>query len=211
MRLFQAPLDTCLDSPFFASLSVHGLHFTVCELSSIYLGTYFFRSFPKGRKIENIQGLPPRLKTSSEIDIVQENSRRLWRSQRRKSSSVPEGKADFPAAMFLAESAQSLAGTAFRAAGKSVKNFPAASKFAGKLVQQGFRTATAFSSVLNLQASHPPKPFAFVGEIQKVEIEFFKRDWSFQARLKFSKFGLLGLVGCTRRGSYSAKGRVSAF
>ena len=26
---FQAPLDTCLDSPCFASLSVHGLHFTV--------------------------------------------------------------------------------------------------------------------------------------------------------------------------------------
>ena len=29
MRLFQAALGTCLDSPFFASLSVHGLHFTV--------------------------------------------------------------------------------------------------------------------------------------------------------------------------------------
>ena len=29
MRLFQAALDTCLDSPFFESLSVHGLHFTV--------------------------------------------------------------------------------------------------------------------------------------------------------------------------------------
>ena len=31
MRPFQAPLDTCLGSPFFASLSVHGLHFTVYE------------------------------------------------------------------------------------------------------------------------------------------------------------------------------------
>ena len=29
MRLFQAPLDTCLDSPLLASVSVHGLHFTV--------------------------------------------------------------------------------------------------------------------------------------------------------------------------------------
>ena len=29
MRLFQAALDTCLDSPFFAGLSVHSLHFTV--------------------------------------------------------------------------------------------------------------------------------------------------------------------------------------
>ena len=26
---FQAPLDTCFDSPLFASLSIHGLHFTV--------------------------------------------------------------------------------------------------------------------------------------------------------------------------------------
>ena len=30
MRLFQAALDTPLDSPFSATLSVHGLHFTVC-------------------------------------------------------------------------------------------------------------------------------------------------------------------------------------
>ena len=35
MRLFQAALDTCLDNPFFASLSVHGLHFTVYAPSSI--------------------------------------------------------------------------------------------------------------------------------------------------------------------------------
>ena len=32
----------------------------------------------------------------------QKNSRRPWRSQRRKSRSVPEGGADFPAAIFLA-------------------------------------------------------------------------------------------------------------
>ena len=29
MRPFQAALDNCVDSPFFASLSVHGLHFPV--------------------------------------------------------------------------------------------------------------------------------------------------------------------------------------
>ena len=34
MRLFQAALDTCLDSPFLASLSIHGLHFTVYAPSS---------------------------------------------------------------------------------------------------------------------------------------------------------------------------------
>ena len=35
MRLFQAALDTCLDSPFFASLSIHGLHFTVYAPSNL--------------------------------------------------------------------------------------------------------------------------------------------------------------------------------
>ena len=35
MRLFQAALDTPLDSPFSATLSVHGLHFTVCAPSSL--------------------------------------------------------------------------------------------------------------------------------------------------------------------------------
>ena len=34
MRLFQAALDTPRDSPFSATLSVHGLHFTVYTLSS---------------------------------------------------------------------------------------------------------------------------------------------------------------------------------
>ena len=29
MRLSQAPLDTCPDSPLLARLSIHGLHFTV--------------------------------------------------------------------------------------------------------------------------------------------------------------------------------------
>ena len=32
----------------------------------------------------------------------QKNSKRLWRSRRRKSSSVPSGAANFPAAVFLA-------------------------------------------------------------------------------------------------------------
>ena len=34
MRLFQAPLNTCLGSPFFANLSFHGLHFTVYAAST---------------------------------------------------------------------------------------------------------------------------------------------------------------------------------
>ena len=34
MHLLQAALDTPLDSPFSATLSVHGLHFTVCAPSN---------------------------------------------------------------------------------------------------------------------------------------------------------------------------------
>ena len=34
MRLFQAALDTLSTAPFSATLSVHGLHFTVCALSN---------------------------------------------------------------------------------------------------------------------------------------------------------------------------------
>ena len=45
MRLFQAPLDTCLDSPFFASLSVHGLHFTVYAPSSNFQYAIFVLEF----------------------------------------------------------------------------------------------------------------------------------------------------------------------
>ena len=44
MRLFQAALDTCHDSPFFACLSVHGLHFTV----NAPLDSQEFRNFTKG-------------------------------------------------------------------------------------------------------------------------------------------------------------------
>ena len=42
MPLFQAPLDTCLDSPFFVGLSVHGLHFTVYAPSICFVAGEFF-------------------------------------------------------------------------------------------------------------------------------------------------------------------------
>ena len=40
MRPFQAALDTPLDSPFSATLSVHGLRFTVCTPSKFYFKCY---------------------------------------------------------------------------------------------------------------------------------------------------------------------------
>ena len=65
------------------------------------------------------------------------DSRRLWRSRRRKSSSVPEGGADFPAAIFVAGKCPSLGRDNISCCRKSEDNFPAASKFAGKPFWQG--------------------------------------------------------------------------
>ena len=59
----------------------------------------------------------------------------------RKSRSIPEGGAIFPAAIFLAGKWPNLGRDSIswqiRAAGKSAKNFPTALKFAGKVFQHG--------------------------------------------------------------------------
>ena len=61
-------------------------------------------------------------------DSIQKSSRRLWRSRRRKSMSIP-GRGRFcKHQCSLPESAQTLAAIACRASGKS-NDFPAASKF----------------------------------------------------------------------------------
>ena len=57
MRLFQAALDTPLDSPFSAILSVHGLHFTVCAPSSIPK-KIVHRDFAKGVQLAGTVSLP---------------------------------------------------------------------------------------------------------------------------------------------------------
>ena len=44
-------LDTPLDSPFSATLSVHGLHFTVCAPSKQGLGTPFVRTKGRGSRL----------------------------------------------------------------------------------------------------------------------------------------------------------------
>ena len=59
MCLFQGALDTPLDNPFSATLSVHGLHFTVCAPSMIVHSTH--------RKTRNLA--PP----TPEIDENDEN------------------------------------------------------------------------------------------------------------------------------------------
>ena len=52
-------------------------------------------------------------------------------------AAFPQARPIFQQPFSLPESAQTLAGIAFRAAGKSGNHFPAASKFAGKPFQQG--------------------------------------------------------------------------
>ena len=52
-------------------------------------------------------------------------------------AAFPKARSIFQQPFSLPESAQTLAGIAFRAAGKSGENFPAAPKFAGKPFQQG--------------------------------------------------------------------------
>ena len=52
-------------------------------------------------------------------------------------AAFPKAGPIFQQPFSLPEDAQTLAGIAFRAAGKSLRNFPAASKFARKLFQQG--------------------------------------------------------------------------
>ena len=78
-----------------------------------------------------------------------ENSRRLRQSWRRKSRSVPEGHADFRAAIFLAGKCPTLAGITSRAARKSEKSqeFSSSIEIFRKILSgKEFRTATAFSS-----------------------------------------------------------------
>ena len=52
----------------------------------------------------------------------------------------------------LPENAQTLPGIAFRAAGKSVNNFPAASKLAGKLFQQGIADSHSLLELSDMRA-----------------------------------------------------------
>ena len=55
MCLFQAHPDTCLDSPLLASLSVHGLHFTVYALREPIWRESFRLSIPQ--KLESEKSL----------------------------------------------------------------------------------------------------------------------------------------------------------
>ena len=92
-------------------------------------------------------------------------------------AAFPKAGPIFKQPFSLLENAQTLAGIAFRAAGKSENNFPAASKFAGKLFPESFssnefRTATAFSSFLRIERN-PIKIAILRAEGASLESAFF--------------------------------------
>ena len=78
MRLFRAPLDTPLDSPFSATPSVHGLHFTVSG-PLICHENYFFElfisqetgSFERSEKLFSRETIPQRETLPSEGKLAQ--------------------------------------------------------------------------------------------------------------------------------------------
>ena len=74
-------------------------------------------------------------------------------------AAFPKARPIFQQAFSLPESAQTLAGTAFRAAGILGENSPAASKFAGKPFQQGISDShSPVLLFLGLLAKNQGKP-----------------------------------------------------
>ena len=89
----------------------------------------------------------------------QKNSRRLWRSRRRKSSSIPAGAANFPAAIFLAGKFPNLGRDSISCCRKIGEEFSSSVEICRKTFPASeFRTATAFSSFL---ISSPPWAYGF--------------------------------------------------
>ena len=85
MRLFQAPLDTCLDSPLLASLSVHGLHFTVYTPSKFHVCKLremrsYIRSLRNDNKIARryISSKPRGRERKGPPEIIQKFRLRKW-------------------------------------------------------------------------------------------------------------------------------------
>ena len=84
---------------------------------------------------------------------IQKNSRRLWRSRRRKSSSVPEGMANFPAAILLAGKCPNLGRDGILCCRKR-RSFQQRRNLPESFSSSEFRTATAFSSFLKNDYRH---------------------------------------------------------
>ena len=69
--------------------------------------------------------------------LESEKLKRAVEVSKENPGTFPKAGPIFQQPFSLPENAQTLAGIAFRAAGKLVNHFPAASKFAGRFFQQG--------------------------------------------------------------------------
>ena len=78
-----------------------------------------------------------RLPPLNSTPLFRDPERRLWRSQRRKSSSIPEGGADFPAASFLARKCPNLGRDSIACCRKIGEEFSSSVEICRKLFQQG--------------------------------------------------------------------------
>ena len=82
----------------------------------------------------------------------QKNSRRLWRSRRRKSSSVPAGTANFPAAVFLAGKCPNLGRDSISCCRRMGKEFSSSVEIARELFQQGISDSHSLLEFSDLKA-----------------------------------------------------------
>ena len=88
LHLFQAALDTCLDSPLFTSLSVHGLHFTVYAPSK---RGHAFRSIVRVWKMSLALRQPQTCTSATLVGVRQSlrpKERRSRRAEKRLSTRV---------------------------------------------------------------------------------------------------------------------------
>ena len=94
--------------------------------------------------------ISPELAELTKKSSGQKNSRRLWRSRTRKSSSVPEGAAYFPAAVFLAGKCLNLGRDSISCCRTISEEFSSQQRrnLPENFSSKEFWTATAFSSFL---------------------------------------------------------------
>ena len=125
--------------PFWQLAFWYPLNFATHETEDPFATPHFCRVWHNSRQMcaSFLQGTATRAKIFKHVLFFR-------RSQEGCGGLGGENPAAFPKAgpilqqpFSLPESAQTMAGIAFRAAGKTGRNFPAASKFAGKPFQQG--------------------------------------------------------------------------
>ena len=126
----------------------------------------------------------------------QKNSRRLWRSRRRKSSSVPEGTANFPAAVFLAGKCPNLGRDSISCCRKIGEESSSSVEICRKPFQQGISDS---HSLLEFSEKMARKT------IKKTRILYPHRTPKIPGRAKRSKISRKSSQGKKARNSKNAR------